>query len=98
MTKTMDDKRDEYVIRDNIMKLLSDGEIGSISTVETKSHLLDGDDYLDFEHLDYGVQRATAAAAPLGRLLPKKSVREKTWNKILRRLVLSGITVTETGG
>ncbi len=97
MTKTKVDKLAEYVTRDSIMKLLSDSEIGSISTAETKAHLTDGDEYLDFERLDHGVQRATATATPMGRLLPKRAVREKTWGKILRRLSISENAITDAG-
>jgi len=51
------DLRTETVTRDNVLKLLSDDEVASVSTAETAPRLLDGEEYLDLEHLDRGVQR-----------------------------------------
>jgi hypothetical protein len=80
------DKRAEYVTRDSILKLLSNDEVAKVSTAETAARLDDGDEYLDLEQLDKGVQRAGGTATPMGRVLPKKSVHADTWNKILAKL------------
>ena len=80
------DKRSEYITRDSILKLLSDDEVASVTTAETAASLADGDEYLDLEELDQGVQCAPRNATPMGRVLPKKAVHEKTWNKILKHL------------
>ena len=76
----------EYVTRDSILKLLSDDEVGSVSTAETAARLTTGDEYLDLENIDQGVQRAPGKSTPMGRVVPRKSVHEKTWNKILAHL------------
>ena len=79
--------RTEYLTRDHILKLLSDREIASVSTAETAARLVEGDEYLDLEQLQRGVQRAgTTTATPMGRVLPRKSVKEHTWVEILKQL------------
>jgi len=80
------DKRTEYVMRDIILKLLSDDEIARVSTAETAPRLADGDEYLDLEQIEQGVQRAGGAPTPMGRVLPRKAVHENTWKKILAHL------------
>ena len=81
------DQRTEYVTRDSILKLLADDEVAKVSMAETAAHLLDGDEYLDLEQLEQGVQRAGGTATPMGRVLPRKSVHASTWSKILAVLV-----------
>ena len=68
------------------MQLLSDGEIASVSTAETQTHLRRGDEYLDLEHLQQGVLRADGAVANLSHVLPRKAINEDTWRRILRQL------------
>ena len=80
------DKRTEYATRDSILQLLSDDEVSSVSTAETAAYLSDGDEYLDLEQLDQGVQRARGTATPMGRVLPSKAVHANTWSKILTQL------------
>ena len=80
------DARTEYVTRDSVLKLLSDDEVGKVSTAETAVHLTAGDEYLDLEQLERGVQRAGEKATPMGRVLPRKSVHAGTWSKILTLL------------
>jgi len=80
------DKRNEYVTRDSILKLLSDTEVAQVSTAESKPRLSDGDEYLDLEHLDQGVRRAIGTTPVMGRVLPKKAVHDDTWQKILSQL------------
>ena len=83
-----DAKRAEQVARDNILKLLSNEEIAKVSSAEAASGLTEGEEYLDLEHLDQGVQRAKAATNDtMGHVLPRSAVRGETWSKILARLV-----------
>lgn len=88
------DVRTDYVTRDSILKLLSDDEVAKVSTAETADRLMAGDEYLDLEQLEQGVQRAGGKATPMGRVLPRKAVHENTWNKILALLATRS---TETG-
>jgi hypothetical protein len=76
-----------YVTRDSVLKLLSDDEVARVSTAETAARLADGDEYLDLEHLDYGVRRADGSnATPMGRVVPRTAVHASTWSKILMQL------------
>jgi hypothetical protein len=79
-------KRSDYITRDQILKLLSDDEVASVSTAETAIRLADGEAFLDLEQLDRGVQRAKGTGPDMGRVLPKKAVHPDTWNKILAAL------------
>jgi hypothetical protein len=80
------DNRTTYATRESILKLLSDDEVAKVSTAETAKSLSAGDEYVDLEHLDDGVRRSGGGAAPMGTLVPKKSVHEATWAKILTQL------------
>jgi hypothetical protein len=77
------DMRSENVVRENVLKLLSDDEVASVSTAETATRLLDGEEYLDLEELERGVQQAKKAGPAMGRVLPRKAVHKDTWSKIL---------------
>ena len=83
-----DAERREQVTRDSVLKLLSDEENARVSTAEAASGLTEGEEYLDLEHLDQGVQRAKAstAKARMGHVLPHSAVSEETWGKILVQL------------
>lgn len=85
-----DHKRAEYITRDHVLKLLSDEENARVSMAETKPQLADGDEYLDLENLEQGVRTAHGTATPMGRALPRKSVAEATWSKILVELHTRG--------
>jgi hypothetical protein len=80
------DDRAAYVVRDAILKLLSDDEVARVSTAETAPRLANGDEYLDLEHLDQGVRRAGGTATPMGPVLPRNAVHPDTWSAILARL------------
>jgi hypothetical protein len=80
-----DDKRAQYINRASILELLSDAEVANVSNAETTAELPEGDEYLDLERLDEGVSRARPGT-PMGRVLPRQAVAEKTWNKILMQL------------
>ena len=76
----------DYLHRDLLLKTLSDDEVASVSTAETAERLPDGEEFVDLEHLDQGVQRAGTAPIPMGRVLPRKAVHEHTWTKIVAYL------------
>jgi len=81
------DKRTEYITRDTILKLLSDDEVARVSTAETAASLAAGDEYIDLEEPDRGVQQALGkTTTPMGHVLPKKAVHEKTWHEIVTLL------------
>jgi hypothetical protein len=81
------DKESEYVTRDNILKLLTDDELASVSTAEGATRVADGDEYLDLDQLDQGVLRGRGVnTVPMGRVLTKKAVHANTWATILTKL------------
>ena len=84
------DKRSEYLTRNGILKQLSDVEVNHVSTAETAAQLADGEEYLDLEQLERGVQQACGAIHPtIGRVLPKKAVHAATWQKLITLLPAS---------
>jgi hypothetical protein len=76
----------ENLSRNSIMNLLSDDEIVSVIAAEA-ARLPEGDEYLELDHLDRGVRRATGTPTTMATFLAKKAVAEATWNKILTQLV-----------
>lgn len=82
----MTNNRTEFVFRHNILGMLSDDEVASVSTAETAMGLSDGEEYLDLEQLDRGVRLAAGTFTPMGRVLFRRAVREATWSKVLTQL------------
>jgi hypothetical protein len=91
------DKRDEYLTREAVLKMLSDSEVASVSAAEAAPRLAEGDEYIDLEQLEQGVRRADGANPPMGHVLPRTAVHEDTWRKILNRLPTAH-TPTKTAG
>jgi len=79
-------KRADFVTREAIMNLLSDVEVAQVSAVESAEKLDEGDEYLDLEELARGVQRADGVPVAMGRILPRKALREHTWGEVLTQL------------
>jgi hypothetical protein len=78
------DQRNQYVTRDHVIKLLSDTENAKVSNAETSKKLRADEEYLDLTQLDLGVMKASATAStPMGHVLPRSAVHEKTWSSIL---------------
>jgi hypothetical protein len=88
------DQLNEYVIRDEVMKLLSAQEAAEVDS-ERAGQLREGQEYLDLEQALQGVKRAAGASPPRGRVLPRDAVHAATWSKILA--LVSG-TLDEEGG
>ena len=80
----------ENVTRESILKLLSDDEVASVCTAETKVRLAEQDEYVDLEQLELGVQKAHGAGPAMGRMLPRKAVHPDTWTKIRTALAAFG--------
>lgn len=79
--------RADQVARDTILKLLSDEENARVSTGEAAARLGEGAEYLDLQHLDLGVQRATTVSqVPMGHIVARSAVSAETWSNILARL------------
>jgi hypothetical protein len=78
-------QRSDYVTREELLKLLSDDEVARVSTAEA-AVLAAGDQYIELDHLNHGVRKARRNAPPMTGVLPRKSVQEATWTKIVARL------------
>jgi hypothetical protein len=70
----------------DVLRLLSEGELASVSAADAKTHLRRGDQYLDLEQLQLGPQRADGTMTSMGNALPRKAIHEDTWRRILRQL------------
>ena len=70
-------ERKVLVTRDTILKLLSDDEIARVSSVEDSSGLPEGEEYLDLESLDQGVQRAKKRSKIVMGHVISRSVRHQ---------------------
>jgi hypothetical protein len=82
----MTNSRTEFVFRHNILGMLSEDEVASVSTAETAMGLSDGEEYVDLEQLDRGVRLAAGTFTPMGRVLFRRAVSEATWSKVLTQL------------
>ncbi len=83
------DQKLAYTTRNNVLKLLSEEEVARVSTAETAAGLEAGDEYLDLEQLEQGVLCAPGPSTPMGRVLPRKAVGDRTWREILTELGVS---------
>jgi hypothetical protein len=70
--------------RREILGLLTDDELRTVSTVEQQP-IPEGGEYLDLEHLELGVQTAEPNT-PADNALPRSAVSSGTWDKILEVL------------
>ena len=81
-------ERAEHIARDTILKLLSDEENAKVSSAEGAAVLAQGEEYVDLERLDRGIQRADAGMTKgtIGHIVPRRAVHGETWSKILVQL------------
>jgi hypothetical protein len=79
------DLKKNALSREAILKLLTDAEISKVSRAEDAPRLVEGDEYIDLDHLESGVQlvQAVARTAP-GHALPRSAVADETWAKIVK--------------
>jgi hypothetical protein len=77
-------KKKNELTREVILESLTDAEVAQVSRAEDAARLAEGDEYLDLGDPSAGVQRVqgTPRIAP-GRALPRSSVSEATWAKIV---------------
>ena len=86
-TKMEQSKRAQLVSRDAILALLSDEEAARVSSAEGRNDLRVGDEYIDLQHLDQGVQQAFGPTKHEGNLLPRTAVLATTWQKIQAQML-----------
>lgn len=66
-----------------VLKLLSPGELAQIDDPHAVRKLAAGEEYLDLEQPTEGVKRAMEGGLPTGRILPRRAVEGRTWQRIL---------------
>jgi len=76
----------EFVTRDSILKELAEDELKSVKKAEREERLQPGEEFLDLERLDAGVQRGPNTTAAMADVLPRRSVRPETWSRIMSRV------------
>lgn len=89
MTPTRIANAPAYVSRDEALSQLTENEAARVSAAEALGHLADGDEYLDLHHLDHGVRVATGRAGTIGGVLPRKSISEGAWAKLVAQTTAS---------
>jgi hypothetical protein len=75
----------EYVVREEVMKLLSAAELGEIEHAAGVG-LREGQEYLDLDQALQGVKWAALSSPPRGRFVPRDTVNAATWSKIVALL------------
>ncbi|HEX2732028.1 MAG TPA: hypothetical protein VHM70_10490 [Polyangiaceae bacterium] len=83
MTK---DEQTRTLIRDRVLKLLSDSEVANVSSTEALNGLAVGEEYIDLVAIDRGVCRSNGDQIVMGHLLPRRAVRNNTWLAIVSEL------------
>jgi hypothetical protein len=72
--------------RNAILTALWKDDIASVERAKIPARLQRGDEFIDLQLLEKGVQRAVCVTAPTGGVLPRKAVQANTWLQILARL------------
>lgn len=69
--------------REAIVNLLGELDVSRVSTAEDASRLPPGEEFVDLDHLDRGIQKVSAGmpASP-HTTVPKSAVSPATWKKI----------------
>ena len=80
------DSPSDYLLRDAVLGLLSADEVARVTSAGEAVRLAEGEEYLDLEHLEQGVQRSIAACPRVGGLLARADVSSTTWAAVLALL------------
>lgn len=68
--------------KEEVLNLLNDDEVARVARAE-EIELAAGEEYVDLEHLDKGVQKAsTTSRSSIHTLIPRSALSEKTWREI----------------
>jgi hypothetical protein len=68
------------------LALLEEWEFAGVRVAVTDARLARGEEYLDLDQIQDGVQRGVGTDTLLAHVLPRKAVHEDTWRRILRQL------------
>lgn len=79
-------ERSDETLRDAILRLLSRSEASTLASSATKARLANGDEYVDLQHPQHGVQHIRGNERPTGDVIVRKAIYEDTWRRVLRQL------------
>jgi hypothetical protein len=84
----MTDERTQtkYLTREEVLDMLTAPELARVSNVEDGASLPHGEEYLDLQKLENGVQCVNGALVPTASVLPRRALSITTWHDILARL------------
>lgn len=77
--------KEARAIRGRLLRLLRDEPVPSTPCAETAA-LWYGEEYLDLERLDQGVQRVHEPARTAAGVLPRRAVHVDIWRKLVNKL------------
>lgn len=81
------------VTREAILNLLTDAEVANVSRDEGQPRLARGDEFVDLEHLDLGIQKARfSPLVELDTAVAHGSVSDATWAKIVQAVTAAAST------
>jgi hypothetical protein len=72
--------------RDQIMAILWDDPIAAVCGTDVPAKLGRGDEYLDLQRLETGLQRAAHSMTPTGGELSRRAVHPRTWERLMAQL------------
>lgn len=77
----------EYRVRRQVVELSSEAEAARLEQVLSTGVLLDGEEYIEVDHVSLGVQRARAGML-LGRsrLILRRALEAGTWSQLVTLL------------
>lgn len=76
-----------HVMRDAILDLLSNEEVADVATDASARSMQAGDEYLDLEHVELGIRKASGLGTPQGYVLSRTAVSDLTWRRIVTTLL-----------
>ncbi len=86
----------DYLVREAILDLLSDDEVGRVAMWEAGGLLETGSEYVDLARLRAGIRTVDGATSVVaGDMLPRCAVDDLTWTRILAKV---GRVVERTSG
>ncbi|MEO8550775.1 MAG: hypothetical protein ABI678_12405 [Kofleriaceae bacterium] len=81
------------VTREAILNLLTDAEVANVSRDEGQPRLARGDEFVDLERIDLGIQKSKfSPLVELDTAVAHGSVSDATWAKIVKAVAVTAST------
>jgi len=72
--------------KQQLLALLSEAEMARVVEADVEYSLQPGEEYLDLDHLDRGVQRTDGRVGTFGQIVPKRAIASATWTRVIAAL------------